>query len=195
MFSPHDALPLPPRPSLEQYKKLAKDLLQAIRSSDPQSLRAWATTWIDSLTRLANLKITPGLPVQRDHSIDQLEAFAREKMSAARSLTSAQFILARAHGFESWSKLTQHIAAISRKDSPASNFEQAADAIVNGDLATLELVLRKHPGLAEARSTRRHQCTLLHYVAANGVEGYRQKTPSNSVEIAELLLRAGAAIN
>ncbi len=29
-----DALPLPPRPNLEQYKKLAKELRQACQSSD-----------------------------------------------------------------------------------------------------------------------------------------------------------------
>jgi ankyrin repeat protein len=32
----------------------------------------------------------------------------------------------------------------------------------------------------------------LHYVAANGVEGERQKTPPNAVEIAKILLDAGA---
>ena len=43
-----------------------------------------------------------------------------------------------------------------------------------------------------ARSKRRHDATLLHYVAANGVEGVRQKTPQNAVEVAKLLLDAGA---
>jgi ankyrin repeat protein len=37
-----------------------------------------------------------------------------------------------------------------------------------------------------------HRATLLHYVAANGVEGYRQRTPPNAVEIATVLLQAGA---
>jgi ankyrin repeat protein len=32
----------------------------------------------------------------------------------------------------------------------------------------------------------------LHYIAANGVEGYRQKTPPNALEVAKLLLQAGA---
>jgi hypothetical protein len=34
----------------------------------------------------------------------------------------------------------------------------------------------------------------LHYVAANGVEGYRQKTPKNAVKVAEILLNAGAEV-
>src|SRR5262249_50554689 len=37
-----------------------------------------------------------------------------------------------------------------------------------------------------------HQATLLHYIAANGVEGHRQKTPKNAVEVAKMLLDAGA---
>jgi ankyrin repeat protein len=48
------------------------------------------------------------------------------------------------------------------------------------------------PGLARARSTRRHGATLLHYLAANGVEDARQRTPASAVEVAELLLEAGA---
>jgi ankyrin repeat protein len=36
---------------------------------------------------------------------------------------------------------------------------------------------------------------LLHYVSANGVEGYRQKTPKNIVRITKLLLNAGAEID
>ena len=53
-----------------------------------------------------------------------------------------------------------------------------------------------------ARSTRVthfdppvHRATLLHYVAANGVEGYRQKTPGNAVAIATTLLKAGAEVD
>jgi hypothetical protein len=40
-----------------------------------------------------------------------------------------------------------------------------------------------------------HRATLLHYTAANGVEGYRQKTPKNAVDIATILLRAGAEVD
>jgi hypothetical protein len=36
---------------------------------------------------------------------------------------------------------------------------------------------------------------LLHYVSANGVEGYRQKAPKNVVKITETLLNAGAEID
>jgi hypothetical protein len=75
-----------------------------------------------------------------------------------------------------------------------SNFETAADAIVSGDTATLQRLLREEPELIRARSPRAHKATLLHYVSANGVEDDRQKTPRNIAEIAEILLRAGADI-
>ena len=80
-------------------------------------------------------------------------------------------------------------------DSPASKFEEAVDAIVSGDLARLRQLLSESPDLVRARSTREHHSTLLHYVSANGVEDVRQKTPENIVEIAKLLLAAGADVN
>jgi len=212
--NPHDALPLPPRPSLEQYKKRAKDLLKASQSSDPAALRTWAAMWIDSLVRLSGLTLTPQLPVRIDHWTDELEKFARKELpqttwgrthssappSEARrsdtaTLTAAQFVIARAQGFESWPKLAKHLEAVARANSPVNNFEQAADAIVAGDVAGLEKMLRENPELIRATSTRRHQATLLHYISANGIEGYRQKTPNNIVQIAELLLHSGADVN
>jgi len=69
------------------------------------------------------------------------------------------------------------------------------EAIVAGDAATLRRLLRDHPELAAARSTRDHRSTLLHYVSANGVEDFRQKTPANIVEITRILLQAGADVN
>lgn len=56
-------------------------------------------------------------------------------------------------------------------------------------------MLHQHPHLTRAHSTRRHNATLLHYIAANGIEDYRQKTPPNIVPIAKLLLDSGADIN
>ncbi len=76
-----------------------------------------------------------------------------------------------------------------------ANFELAADALVSGDLATLTHLIRQSPELVRARSVRPHQATLLHYLAANGVEDERQKSPSNAVDMAKLLLSAGAEVD
>ena len=59
-------------------------------------------------------------------------------------------------------------------------------------MATLEHLIARNPRLVHARSTRDHRATLLHYVAANGHEGFRQRTPKNAVAIARILLEAGA---
>src|SRR6266568_1547363 len=193
--NPHDALPLPPRPSLEQYRKRAKDLVKASQSPDPVALRAWAASWIDSLVRLTDLTITPQLPVRIEYWTDRLENFAREKLSETATLAAAQFVMARAQGFESWPNLAKHLDAITRENSPVNNFELAADAIVTGDAPALQRLLREHPELIRAHSTRRHHAMLLHYVSANGIEGYRQRTPKNIVQIADLLLQSGADVN
>lgn len=75
------------------------------------------------------------------------------------------------------------------------SFEAAADAIMSGDETALRKLLSENPELVRARSTREHRSTLLHYVSANGVENFRQKTPKNIVAIAKLLLNAGADVN
>ncbi len=84
---------------------------------------------------------------------------------------------------------------MARANSPAAAFEAAADAIINGDAAMLRKLLADRPGLVQERSTREHHSTLLHYVSANGVENFRQKTPKNIVEITNLLLDAGAEVD
>ncbi len=197
--NPHAALPLPTRPNLEQYKKLSKDLVKACKSNEADAIGVWAAKWIDTLVRLAGLTITPQLPAHVETWANQVAEFARRKIAPSKgaepALADAQFVIARSHGFESWPKFAKHLEAITRKGSPVSRFEAAADAIVKGDIATLERLLREEPQLIRARSTREHRATLLHYISANGIEGYRQKTPQNAVEIAELLLRAGAEVD
>jgi hypothetical protein len=197
--NPQDALPLPSRPNLEQYKKLAKDLLKACKSRKPEAIKTWASRWIEALVDLAGLTITPQLPVGTDRWVDQVADFANRKLLTNERtdcvLADAQFVIARSHGFESWPRFAKHIEALTKTSSPVSNFELAADAIVKGDAAALRRLLRDEPELIRARSTREHTATLLHYVSANGVEGYRQKTPANAVEIADILLQAGADVN
>ncbi|HKX28207.1 MAG TPA: ankyrin repeat domain-containing protein [Blastocatellia bacterium] len=204
-----DALPLPPRPNLEQYKKRAKDLMKICKSGDQAALRAWVTEWIEALVRLHDLDITLprnghraytpaeiGYRIERtvDRITKHLNA-ADRPLPTACTLARAQFAIAREHGFASWPRFASHLKGLARSQSSVAVFEAAVDAIVNGDLATLEKLLSRNPELARTRSTREHRSTLLHYVSANGVEDFRQKTPKNIVEIAKLLLKAGADVN
>ena len=109
--------------------------------------------------------------------------------------TDARTIIAREHDFESFEEFARHLEALNRKSSLVSQFESAVEAVISGDLATLEQLLRLNPELIQARSARRHHATLLHYVGANGVEGFRQKTPKNAVAVAAMLLEAGAEVD
>jgi ankyrin repeat protein len=198
--NPADLLPLPPRPNLEQYKKRAKALVKACASRERDTIRAWAADWIESLASA----LQRGAGDRRawfDQRVNQIEDFAWKKLSASDrrtvtcTLADAQFVIARVHGFQSWPEFATHINALTRTTSAFSQFESAVEAIITGDVATLRRLLRSNAALIRARSPRDHQATLLQYVAANGVEGFRQKTPKNVVEVAKLLLDAGADVD
>ena len=183
-----DLKPLPFRSSLEQYQKQAEELLEAHGSGDADAIRVLHRNH----PRFLDSKIL-WLPKNLPDS---------EIQSSALDLADAQLTVARWYSFQSWPALTKYVEAVTRDGSPAFQFESAVEAVITGDLPTLESLLREHPKLVRARSTRVlcqdppvHRATLLHYAAANGVEGYRQKTPKNVVEIAKALLRAGAEVD
>ena len=195
-----DALPLPPHPNLEQYKKLAKDLQHACKSGDAGAIRDWAARWTETLARLRGQAMAPESQREIRGDIERVERQWRKIQKTSEhvdrcTLAGAQFFVARCHGFASWPMFAKHLEALAHANSPVSKFELAADAIVNGDAATLARLLKENPQLVRARSTREHRSTLLHYVSANGIEDFRQKTPNNIVEIANLLLASGADVN
>jgi ankyrin repeat protein len=206
-----DAIPLPPRPRLEQYKKLGKDLQHACKSGDPGAIRAWAARWLKTLAQSQDMarKLTradarTSPPPDLQHAIEREagridrrwhELTPSRDGKAACRLAYAQLFIAREHGFASWARFAAHVAALMESNSPVAAFESAVDAIISGDIEGLAALLRRHPDLVRARSTREHRSTLLHYVSANGVEDFRQKTPANIVEITELLLNAGADVD
>lgn len=53
-------------------------------------------------------------------------------------------------------------------------FGAAVIAVVRGDVEGLAQELARHPSLISERSRSEHSCTLLHYVAANGIEAELQ---------------------
>jgi len=111
------------------------------------------------------------------------------------SSMDARTILTREHYFASFDEFGRHLAQAKHLDSVVARFESAVDAVVGGDLELLRQLLQSHPALVRARSPRNHRSTLLHYVGANGVEGWRQRTPANAVAIAGLLLAAGSEVD
>lgn len=185
-----DTLPLPPRPDLAQYRTRAKELVKAAASGDVQ---AWADDWLGTLARLRGTIASPFVQASFNRVVGGIE---RRVESAAGTLTLAdsQFLIARAHGFATWREFADQVERLSSNEG-GDPFESAADAVVTGDLTTLTSLLRGNPDLAQARSAREHRATLLHYVAANGVEDFRQHTPPNAVAIATALLAADVEVD
>ncbi len=158
------------RPNIDQKKKLAKELVKAVKRLD--AAQAARLTWNH-----------PKFRGKSGHDV------VREGVS----LADAQHVIARESGFESWPKMTQYLDALhAEPDGPAAIFEDAARAIIRGDVGELERLLHAHNELAVMRSPRHHRATLPHYVAANGVENEHQIVPPNAVEIARTLFAAGA---
>jgi ankyrin repeat protein len=179
--------PLPFRAQLEDYEGQARELLEGHRIGDSDAIRI----------------IHENHPRFLDETITWRPKFmsSADIQKAPFDLDDARLALARWYTFADWTALKEYVDAVSF-DGPVFRFESAVEAVVDGDLATLQTLLRDHPELIRARSTRRtphdpplHRATLLHYIAANGVEGHRQKTPGNAVEIARALLEAGAEVD
>lgn len=156
---------LPLHPNLGQYRKQAKDFLKALKAKDANA--------VEQTRRL------------HPHAHDISEP----------TLTDAQLVLARQHSFESWPNFAKCVQELSRANSPFAEFENAVEAVTDGDVAKLRQMLRNDPALIHARSPREHHATLLHYLSANGVEDYRQTTSKNAIEIATVLLDAGAEMD
>ena len=160
------------RINLAQCRKQAKDLVKAFKLGDPRAFAA----------------------IRWNHPRFRGKTDA-EILALPFILADAQLVVARMQHIESWPKLLEYLDALDTKDPATQRFERAVDAIVTGDADALRMLIRETPDLVHQRSTRAHASTLLHYVSANGVENYRQVTPPNIVEIARVLLDAGADVN
>lgn len=156
------------RATTEEYKRQAKELFAAVLADDESAHSRFK--WLHP-------------------------RFRGQPTSAVRGTTlspaDAELVIAREYHFENWAELTRFSDTVA-SDGPISRFEDAAEAVVSGDIEKLRSMLRDSPDLVRARSARRHRATLLHYIAANGVEDFRQRTPPNAVEVAKLLLDSGA---
>lgn len=122
-----DHKPLPAHPSLEQYKKQAKELLKAYRSADVETIRR----------------------VKRNHP--RFEKLAEPGFEISKfALADAQLVIAREHGFESWPKFTKRIevinSAAAARANPVAAFIEAA--IWHGTLEAAEAILAAHPEIA-----------------------------------------------
>jgi ankyrin repeat protein len=124
-----DPKPLPARPSLEQYKKQAKELLKFCHTADAEALR----------------RVRANHPRFAKYSETELQ-------NARLALADAQLVIAREHGFESWPKFAQRIEIINlemaARENPLAAFIEAA--IWHGTLDGAEAILAAHPEIARS---------------------------------------------
>lgn len=120
---PESTLRLPARPSLEQLRKQAKELLKDCRAGLP-----------DAVARV-------GAIIPRLSDSTQTDSI---------TLADAQFVLAREYGFESWAALVRHIETINPAEHQKRYEQLATDfvAAYQGDAEALERLNDQLPGSA-----------------------------------------------
>src|SRR5439155_21587008 len=132
--------PLPFRAPLEDYERQARDLIEGHRTGDAAAIRI----------------IHENHPRFLDETIKWRPKFlsSEDIQKASFDLDDARLALARWYTFADWTAVTEYVDAVI-PDGPVALFESAVEAVINGDLATLQGLLRDHPELIRARSTRR----------------------------------------
>jgi ankyrin repeat protein len=144
-----EAKPLPARPSLEQYKKQAKDLVKAFRAEQSR--------------KPGGSEVVPSEAIQRVRKHHPRFAdLPDEQIASTRfALADAQFVIAIEHGFESWPKFAKHVEALAQASfaasvsNPVAAFIEAAcvprDAPhSSGTLERAEAILAAHPDVASS---------------------------------------------
>jgi ankyrin repeat protein len=179
---------LPVTAKLAEYQNQATELLRGHSRADPQVLNLLHhhhPRFLDKDVRWLPLPLSDA-----------------DIRAAPFEPADARLTLARWYSFLDWNALTNLVQSVEAGAAGVYDFEIAAEAVITGDTETLARMLRSAPDLVSARSSRVtcfdppvHRATLLHYIAANGVENHRQRSPKNAVEIARTLLEAGADPN
>ncbi|HXI97735.1 MAG TPA: hypothetical protein VNG73_02245, partial [Gemmatimonadaceae bacterium] len=134
------ALSLPARPSLEQLRKQAKELLKGYRAGDPSAVARF----------------------QSHHP--------RGSSDERLSLSDAQLVLAREYGFPSWAKLKHHVESLQRPadfDEPLWGRDTwpFLAAVYRGDESSVRQMLARDPSLARAEYAYLQP---LHYAVRGG---------------------------
>lgn len=109
-----------------------------------------------------------------------------EEIDQRLTIEDIQYTIARAYHFKDWDEVTHCEAKLN------SVFEEAVDDLIFGRRKVLETKIAGDPSLLQMRSQYGHHAGLIHYIGSNGVEIWRQRIPDNIVEMAKMLLDAGA---
>lgn len=139
-----EAKPLAVRPSLEQYKKQAKDLVKVFRAAQSGKSR-----YSEVIRRV------------RKHHPRFAKLSDGETGSVKFCLADAQFVIAREHGFESWPMFAKQVEAMAQANFAASASDPVAAFIAaacvprdawhsSGTLERAEAILAAHPEVASS---------------------------------------------
>jgi hypothetical protein len=172
---------LPPKANLDHLKYQAKDLLREHRQGDLAAAQ----------------RIREFHPRFAGASDEQI-------FNARLRLSDAQLAIARESGFASWARLKRHIekpTLSDQLDRPHHEriedpvFRKGVELIDAGDAAGLRAHLREHPKLVHQHilfegGNYFQNPTLLEFVAENPIR--HGKLPKNIVEVAKVILEAGA---
>jgi ankyrin repeat protein len=162
-----DAKPLAVRPSLEQYRKQAKELVKVLRSAPSRKSPDTAGASSEATPSEAVQRVKKHHPRFRDLPEDEIA-------STRFALADAQFVIAREHGFRSWPKFAKHVESLSEASfaaavaNPVAAFIEAAcvprdSRHSSGTLERAEAVLAAHP---EVRNSDIHTAAILGEAAA-----------------------------
>jgi hypothetical protein len=176
--------PLPPNADLNHLKHQAKDLIKAQAERDSQAAQ-----------RIREFH--PRFKQAADATI----------FNAKFSLADAQLTVARERGFASWPKLKRRVEKPAPVDDLSLPFQEriqdpafrrAVDLLDGGDVEGLRAHLNANPNLPHKRIVFEggnyfQNPSLLEFVAENPIR--RGKLPANIVEVAKVILEAGAKNN
>jgi ankyrin repeat protein len=161
--SPMHAKPLAAHPSLEQYRKQAKELVKVFRSA-PSRRKS-----LDS--QVAHSEVVQR--VKKHHP--RFRDLPEDEIAGTRfALADAQFVMAREHGFESWTKFARHVESLEQASFAAAVGDPVAAFIVaacvprdalhsSGTLERAAAILAAHP---EVRNSDIHTAAILGDAAA-----------------------------
>jgi len=177
----------------DSWPKFVHEIQSRLREHAPAAIWQAAERAIEGgdVTTLEKLLRDHGTMLRRQGPVTSWWGGLAPDYSAA----DARTMIVNNHDFESWEQFESCAEARKTPGSLVAQFEDAVEAIIHGEVTTLKRMLAERPELIRTRSTRKHHSTLLHYVGANGVEGFRQRTPKNAVQVAEVLLEAGAEVD
>jgi ankyrin repeat protein len=177
--------PLPPRPSLDQLRRRAKELRDAARSGDPDAL-ARITTHTPAAGGGAVTLAAAQLAIAREHGYPSWPRLAAEVQvrTAQRGQRVEEFLVA---SVRDW---TGRAARMVARDPWIAGYD-VRTAVVLGDAARVGKMLAREPGLA-TRTDEKTGWTALHLACASRWHRLDPARAGGLTEVARLLLDVGA---